>query len=86
MKWGQNHPSDWIHPVGSKQFGEVVLGQTLSFKHLGDSSKDCLVEVIDKSADYEKLKEIKMFGPFSAEAKFPWVAYSPTYLVRVKRL
>jgi hypothetical protein len=84
--WGTNTAQSWLHPVGDRQYKELRVGQRIAFKYIGTPSRNCTVEVLHKSADYEKFKAIAMFGPFTAEAAFPWAAYSSTYLVHVKKV
>lgn len=83
--WGTNTADSWLHPVGSKQCEKLCVGQRIPFKHVQDPSKNCTVEVLRISDDYEKFKAIPMFGPFTAEAAFPWAA-SHTCLVHVKKV
>ena len=84
--WGTNTAESWLHPVGDRQYKELRVGQRIAFKYISNPSRNCTVEVLHKSADYEKFKAIEMFGPFTAEAAFPWVKYSSTYLVHVKKV
>lgn len=84
--WGTNTAQCWLHPVGDRQYKELRVGQRIAFKYISNPSRNCTVEILGKSADYEKFKAIAMFGPFTAEAAFPWAAYSSTYLVHVKKV
>ena len=87
--WGTNTADSWLHPVSSKTFLRINIGETIPFKFKGDLSKDCTVEVLHKSTsdEYENFKKIKMFGPFTAEAAFPWVKDGlATCLVHVKKV
>ena len=84
--WGTNTATSWLHPVSNRSYTEMHIAQRIPFKFIGDPSRNCTVEIVGKSAEYEKFKAIQMFGPFSAEAAFPWVKYSPTYLIHVKKV
>jgi hypothetical protein len=81
-----NQEENLYYPMGSKQNSKCEVGQILDIEVSGYKKWKVVVDAKFPPEEYDNLKKSNIIGPFTAEAEFPWFKYSPTYLIRVKRV